>query len=112
MGRINYYEFPETVPAHTRYLNGAGLLVSHCHLEKPSCLGCKEADHWSECTHLICDVAEFEIQGIKVSAAKKLLKEYGGKAYTLHCERDGGVFEVTDITLQGNNSKFKYNHHL
>ena len=31
---------------------------------------------------------------------------------TEHIERDGGVFEVTDITLNGNNSRFKYNRHL
>lgn len=30
----------------------------------------------------------------------------------VHSERDGSCFEVTDITLTGNNSKFKYNHHL
>lgn len=27
-------------------------------------------------------------------------------------ERDGTLFEVTEIRLDGNNSRFKYNHHL
>ena len=41
-----------------------------------------------------------------------LLKQYGGSAWTEHCERDGGCFEVTEIKLKGNNSRFRYNHHL
>lgn len=49
---------------------------------------------------------------VSVSLAKKLLKEKGGKAWTEHYERDGGLFEVTHIALKGNNSKFAYNHHL
>jgi len=52
------------------------------------------------------------VMGCTVTYAKKLLRMFGGCAWTDHCERDGGVFEVTDITLSGNNSKFKYNHHL
>ena len=47
-----------------------------------------------------------------VKWAKKLLKQYGGFAWTDHIERDGSVFEVTEIKLKGNNSKFTYNHHL
>jgi len=53
-----------------------------------------------------------EESGISVTTAKKLLKEKGGVAWTEHIDRDGGCFEVTDITLKGNNSKFKYNRHL
>lgn len=33
-------------------------------------------------------------------------------AWTEHYERDGTLFEVTEIHLTGNNSRFKYNHHL
>lgn len=47
-----------------------------------------------------------------VSMAKKMMKLFGGSAYTQHIDRDGGVFEVTPVTLTGNNSKHKYNHHL
>lgn len=52
------------------------------------------------------------IGGVSISTAKKLLKQYGGNAWTQHIDRDGGCFEVTEIKLSGNNSKFKYNHHL
>jgi hypothetical protein len=47
-----------------------------------------------------------------VREAKKLLKLYGGTAWTEHYERDGTMFEVTQIELTGNNSTHKYNHHL
>lgn len=59
-----------------------------------------------------CTTEDLVIEGIKVSAAKKLIKEYGGSAWTEHIDRDGGCFEVTEIHLNGNNSRFKYNHHL
>lgn len=49
---------------------------------------------------------------VSISTAKKLLKEQGGEAWTEHYDRDGGLFEVTPINLMGNNSRFKYNHHL
>jgi len=54
--------------------------------------------------------------GLKLSTVKKLIKERGGKGWTEHCERDGGVFEVTEITATGNhmrtNYNCKYNRHL
>lgn len=49
---------------------------------------------------------------VSIKAAKKLLKAYGGRAWTEHYERDGTMFEVTPINLTGNNSTHKYNHHL
>ena len=59
------------------------------------------------------DIAPGEdIGGLRLSTVKKLIKRYGGSGYTTHCERDGGVFEVTSITMKGNNSRFKYNRHL
>lgn len=59
-----------------------------------------------------CSENDLRVGGISVTAAKTLLKKYGGMAWTDHCERDGGVFETTEIELKGNNSQFKYNHHL
>ena len=47
-----------------------------------------------------------------ISIAKKLLKKFGGNAYTQHFDRDGGLFETTSVELKGNNSRFKYNRHL
>ena len=55
---------------------------------------------------------EDTLSGISVSEVKRLIKTYGGVGYTMHCERDGTLFETTTITLKGNNSKFKYNRHL
>lgn len=48
----------------------------------------------------------------KISTAKRLLKEKGGHAWTEHYERDGTLFETTDIKLKGNNSRFRYNRYL
>ena len=59
-----------------------------------------------------CEPGYDMIMGCSITTAKKMLKQYGGCAWTNHCERDGGVFETTEITLKGNNSRFKYNHHL
>ena len=47
-----------------------------------------------------------------ISTAKKMLKKYGGAAWTNHFERDGGFFESTPIKFKGNNSRHKYNRHL
>ena len=49
---------------------------------------------------------------VSISNAKRLLKEEGGFAWTDHIDRDGGLFETSDIKPKGNNSKFKYNRHL
>ena len=49
---------------------------------------------------------------VSISTAKRLMKRYGGIAYTHHIDRSGCCFEVTPISLEGNNSKVKYNHHL
>lgn len=59
-----------------------------------------------------CDEGDDTIGGISITYAKELLKEFGGIAWTDHIERDGSVFETTEIRLAGNNSRFKYNHHL
>ena len=59
-----------------------------------------------------CDENEDTMYGISVTTAKKMLKQYGGSAWTEHIDRSGSVFEVTDIVINGNNSRFRYNHHL
>ena len=38
--RLNYYEFPEGVDPHTRYLNGASNKGGHCELGHTSCREC------------------------------------------------------------------------
>lgn len=49
---------------------------------------------------------------VSIKLAKSLLKKHGGRAYTCHFDRDGGLFETTEVKLKGNNSRFKYNCHL
>jgi hypothetical protein len=53
-----------------------------------------------------------EESGYTVTQVKQFLRKFGGVGYTLHIDRDGGVFESLPITLKGNNSHFKYNRHL
>lgn len=49
---------------------------------------------------------------LSITEIKKLIKKQGGYGYTEHYERDGTLFDVTEIELKGNNSNFKYNRHL
>ena len=104
--RLNYYTFPDNAPARVMVDEGCtgylpdGRIVHWWDIEAA------EID-WEN-----VEVTDRTIEGVKVSKAKNLLKLYGGMAWTEHCERDGGCFEVTEITIKGNNSRFKYNHHL
>lgn len=85
--RINYYKFPEGTNLQVRIDNDCT----------------KNYD-----TGEILDVVEC----ISVTTAKLLLKKYGGCAWTEHTDREGRLFEVTEIRAGKNNSRFKYNHHL
>lgn len=114
--RINYYRFPETVDPDVRYRHGTDMKHAICtmsvsHEKADICIhrpewGCKE------CKYYKVTNSDYVVEGISVTAAKKLLKEFGGSAWTEHCERDGSCFETTPIELKGNNSKFQYNKHL
>lgn len=112
--RLNYYRFPDEIDPHTRFRNGAICKSGHCLLGHANCRGCTICGEggWSECEYYHCDEAETTVDGCTVTVAKKLLRKFGGSAWTAHCDRSGGCFEVTPITLAGNNSRFKYNHHL
>ena len=111
--RINYYRFPENIDPYTRYKNGAAHKSAYCDTGRKNCRDCTICEEgWQECEHFRCTEADYIVRGLTVTAAKKLLREFGGSAWTEHYERDGGIFETTEIMLKGNNSKFKYNHHL
>lgn len=102
--RLNYYQFPENTPETVRLDNGCAVVL-------------KAGDEiWTDCIpddkRLLVDHVSFTLGPMTVTSAKKLLRLYGGSAYTEHYERGGGLFEVTEIHLTGNNSRFKYNHHL
>lgn len=101
--RISYYRFPAGTDEKTLLDAGCGVMLKDGREIYPDSIPDEKrplVDHVGD-TISCC-----------VSAAKRMLKQYGGCAWTEHIERDGGVFEVTEITLNGNNSRFTYNHHL
>ena len=93
--KINTYVFPDGVDPHTRYLEGA---------EAYAGTGNRETGR--------CTESDTEVLGITVTKVKQLIKKYGGHGFTQHIDRDGGLFDTTEIKLKGNNSKHKYNRHL
>ncbi len=101
--RLNYYRFPEGTEESVLLENGCGVVLKSGDTIYPKSIpdDMREAVDYIEDTVSCC-----------VSWAKKALKQYGGSAWTEHIERDGGCFEVTEIRLTGNNSRFRYNHHL
>lgn len=102
--RLHYYRFPEDTDKMTRFNEGCAVILNNGNEIHPETI---PEDKWP-----LIERIDDTLGGITITAAKKLLKKYGGSAWTEHIERDGGVFEVTDITLNGNNSRFKYNRHL
>lgn len=102
--RLNYYRFPAESDQMDRFNEGCAVILKTGNEIYPESIS---DDKWPLIDH-IDDV----IGGITVTAAKKLLRKYGGSAWTEHIDRDGGCFEITAIHLTGNNSRFKYNHHL
>lgn len=101
--RITYYRFPDGTPEED-------LLENDC---KIVLVNGEEIYAYDIPEEMRQDVAYIEhtIQ-CSVTEAKKLIRRYGGAGYTQHIDRDGGVFEVTEIKVSGNNSRFKYNRHL
>ncbi len=120
--RLNYYLFPDGVDANTRARNGAEAFENTCtadaerwaSLDNPYIDCPYKAGNYGclECSKLVCIDADDMVSGISVTRAKQLISEFGGRAWTRHIDRDGGVFEISDIRLKGNNSRFKYNRHL
>lgn len=101
--RLSYYRFPEEAPESVLLENGCCVILKDGTQvyadsipdEKRPLVDC--IDRTVSCT---------------VSLAKQMLRKYGGAAWTDHIDRDGSRFEVTEIRLSGNNSRFKYNRHL
>ena len=122
--RINYYSFPDSVPAAVRAANGASVERYDCPLhpdryndsgsDSPS-RGCPSFDGHRgciDCSHLVPVEAAVVVDCITVTECKRLLREFGGSACTQHHDRNGGLFETTPIALGKNNSRHKYNRHL
>ena len=113
--RLNTYQFPDGIDPHTRYLHGAVCTFGQCDVSGSSWKGCSYFDGNSgcmDCSHYCAQVSADVIEGISITTAKKLLRLFGGQAWTQHIDRDGCVFETTRIQISGNHSKVKYNHHL
>lgn len=101
--RLTYYRFPEDTSLDVLEEHGCEAVLKDGTSRSLECLseeGRKNIE--SIDTTISCSI----------SAAKRLMKQYGGYAWTEHIDRDGGCFEVTPVELSGNNSRFKYNHHL
>ena len=113
--RLNYYRFPETVDESIRAEQGCDT-TSGCKLNTD--LDLSEIGYTCEygwcyiCPNICVKETGDTLSGISVTRAKQLLKEFGGVAWAYHIDRDGGVFETSEIKLTGNNSRFKYNRHL
>ena len=102
--RLHYYRFPADSDPEVRVKEGCAVVLKSGSRLWPETI---PEDKWP-----LIDHVEDTVDGVSITHAKQLLRKYGGSAWTEHCERDGGVFEVTEITLQGNNSRFRYNRHL
>ena len=101
--RLTYYRFPEGTPESILLEHGCGVLLKNGREIYPDTIPDERRAMVESIDHTI---------NCRVSEAKKLKKAYGGAAWTEHIDRDGGCFEVSEVTLTGNNSRFKYNHHL
>lgn len=108
--RLNYYVFPETATAHLRWKNGAELLNGECKKGFSSCRQC--VDTYETCDYFTCTESEVDLKGISITAVKDLVKSIGGTGYIEHVERDGTVIGYTEVRMNQNNSRFKYNRHL
>jgi len=113
--KLHYYKFPEGVADAIRAEHGCDK-TSGCALNMELDLS---AANWKcelgfcyECEHICTKEIDDTLSGISITTAKELLKKYGGSAWTCHIDRDGGCFETSEIKLDGNNSRHKYNKHL
>ena len=105
--RINYYYFPKEMTPRERFAAYVKVFG-------------EDVNDWRGKPLVTDDTSDedierhfpAEVEACKVSDAKKFLRLCGGSAFTQHFERDGGLFETTEIKLKGNNSRFKYNRHL
>lgn len=103
--RLNYYRFPDESDAKTRAIEGCEVTL------KNGVTTYARDEEWYD-KH-VEEIAEVDfVTSSKVSYVKAMIKQYGGSGWTEHIDRDGGMFETTEIKLTGNNSRFKYNHHL
>lgn len=102
--RFNYYQFPKGTPESILLKNGCAVILKSGDEIYTDSIPNDKRD-------LVDHISDLIYVG-RVTEVKRLMRMYGGCGFTQHCERDGSLFEVTPIELTGNNSRFKYNHHL
>lgn len=102
--RLSYYRFPEGTPEDILLNHGCAVVLHDGREIYPDSIP-------DDKRYLVAKVDTL-VGPASITRIKELMKQYGGGGFTMHFDRDGGLFETTDIKLKGNNSKFKYNHHL
>lgn len=119
MGKLNYYQFPETVDEQTRADLGCDVLYeTYCQEEETE--SCYRLDLTEEVrvgqfrkiwNCVSCDKCKTsvgnELGGLTITEVKRLMKQYGGCGYTTHSDRDGSIQEYTEITLGKNRKSYK-----
>ncbi len=100
--RITYYYFPDSMSVRDRVLATKQILEGKTDItEVPEDIEDEVLDR------------NFPIKvDITITMAKRMIKRYGGHAFTQHFDRNGGLFETTEVIIKGNNSIHKYNRHL
>ncbi len=102
--RLSYYKFPEGTDEKILLENGCPVILkngSSTYVDSIPDERRNEVNYVST----ICGPAS-------ITWIKNAMKKWGGSGFTEHYDRDGGMFEVSEIILKGNNSTFTYNHHL
>lgn len=102
--RLHYYRFPANTPEKILLKEGCAVRLKTGTVIYVESIPADKRD--------LVDYVEDTLSGVTVTTVKKLMKQYGGTGWTAHIDRDGSIFETTEITLTGNNSKYKYNKHL
>lgn len=140
--RLNTYVFPENTNEKDMFLNNMSFEINpfvdnfgnewkgECNAENVckrfNCIGLLKVNDVYEITeedyekayelckklNIIKQFAERKIDGVSVTFVKNMIKKYGGYGLTYHIDRDGSVFETSEIRLNRNNSSHKYNQHL
>lgn len=111
--RLTKYEFENN---QTAFENGCSAFLKDGS-EKFNPEYCKD-NGYSECWEATWEEIKNVVDHVEktitcsITTVKQLLKQFGGRAWTEHYDREGSFFESTNISLKGNNSKFKYTYHL
>ena len=101
--RITYYTFPDDTPEDILLEHGCGVVLKNGETVYPHSI--------PEDKRPLVQFIDRRIRA-NVTETKKLIRRYGGSGVTLHFDRDGSLFETSEVKLSGNNSRFRYNHHL